>query len=143
MQFSSTSMIKKYAVDSDLMLDKHPSEGELFDELQNGLSFTTVTVDGALANDRRVVANKGTLLTLTLPTTAAVGQEIEIMGLGAGGWKVAQNANQLIHKSGTASTTGTGGHLDSANRYDGVRLVCVVANTEWSVVIAQGSITIT
>jgi hypothetical protein len=74
---------------------------------------------------------------------SAVGATISVIGLGAGGWRVAQNAGQLIHKSGTATTTGTGGHIDSGNRYDAVTLVCTVADTEWTIIASQGTIATT
>src|SRR5579872_6232250 len=96
------------------------------------------------------IANNAGLVTITLPATAPVGTELRVVGLGAGGWRIAQNANQVIHwtklgvndpalgggnltSTATSTTTGTGGHLDSASRYDRARLLCVVANTDWVV----------
>lgn len=84
------------------------------------------------------IANNASLVTITLPATAAVGDVIEISGKGAGGWKVAQNASGIIHFGMWDTTTGTGGYIASTQRRDAVRLVCVVANNEWNV--APGAI---
>jgi hypothetical protein len=81
--------------------------------------------------DAGYVPDNVALCTLTLPATAAFGTAITIVGLGSGGWKIAQNASQIIHVGSSATTTGVGGSLASTNRYDSIDLVCVVANTTW------------
>ncbi len=88
------------------------------------------------------VANNGSLVTLTLPTTAATGTLIKVAGFGAGGWKIAQNASQNI-KTGaaTTTTTGTGGSLSSGGRYDCVELICGTANTTWMILNNTGTLT--
>ena len=87
------------------------------------------------------ICNNVGLVTCTLPSTAAVGQLVGIAGKGAGGWKLAQNANGIIHFGSVNTTTGTGGYLASTNVYDSVMLVCIVANNEWEVIQAIGNIT--
>jgi hypothetical protein len=42
------------------------------------------------------VANSATRVTITLPTSPAVGDTVRVSGAGAGGWKIAQNAGQSI-----------------------------------------------
>jgi hypothetical protein len=73
----------------------------------------------------------------------AVGKVVAVAGLGAGGWKIAQNASQIIHFGDLATLTGTGGSIQSTNRYDNVMLLCIVANTEWTVLDHTGNISIT
>lgn len=108
-----------------------------------GVTWAEVTgTTQAMATDTRYVANNAGLVTLTLPDTAALGKVVGVTGLGAGGWIIAQNASELIHFGNQVTTTGVGGSLASINRYDSVELVCVVANTEWSVIASQGSLTI-
>jgi hypothetical protein len=85
-------------------------------------------------------ANNAAQVVFTLPSTFAVGDEMIIMGLGAGGWKIAQNASQLIHMSGQVTTTGTGGSLSSGTQYDTVHLKALVANTTLTVIGAQGTL---
>jgi hypothetical protein len=83
------------------------------------------------------INNGASLVTLTLPATANIGDYVEINGFSAGGWLIAQAAGQLIHIGNQVTTTGVSGSLASANQYDCVRLRCVVANTTWTVVYQQ------
>lgn len=97
----------------------------------------TGTAQTAVVNNG-YITNNSSLVTVTLPSTAAVGDVIEVSGKGSGGWKIAQPASAIIHFGMWDTTTGTGGYLSSTNRRDAVRLVCVVANNEWNV--APGAI---
>lgn len=110
-----------------------------------GATFTwndvTGTTDDFVA-DNGYIANNAGLVTITLPATATVGDSFKITGLGAGGWKIAQNASQLIHMGSSVTTTGTGGSLASTNQYDSLEFVCVVTNTTYNVINSVGNITI-
>lgn len=86
------------------------------------------------------VTNNASLVTVTIPTTMAVGDEFRVIGLGAGGWKIAQNTSQLINFGNQVTTTGATGSLSSGNQFDTIHLKCTVANTTWSVVAVQGNI---
>lgn len=88
------------------------------------------------------VANNAGLVTLTLPATCAFGDTIRVAGLGAGGWKVAQNASQVIHFGDMDTTTGAGGSLASTNRYDCIELLCVATNTDFLVLSSIGNLTV-
>ena len=96
----------------------------------SGITWAAVTSNATFTVNTGTLANKGTLLTMTLPTTSALGDIIEIAGMNAGLWKVAQNASQLIHFGNQNTTTGTGGFLLSSFTYDAIRMICVVANLE-------------
>jgi hypothetical protein len=87
----------------------------------------------ALAVDNGYITTNAALVTLTLPAAAAVGTIIEVVGEGAGGWRIAQNAGQSIQFGNLSTTVGVGGSLDSTNQWDTVVLICRVANTTWSV----------
>ena len=106
------------------------------------LPWTVVagTSQTAAINNGYITNNAG-LVTVTLPSTAAVGSVVEVAGLGAGGWKVAQNAGQTIHFGNANTTAGTGGSLASTLTYDAIRLLNIVANTDWSVLSVMGNIT--
>lgn len=107
------------------------------------LTWSEVTgTSQAAAVQNAYIANNAGLVTITLPTTAAVGQIIRIIGKGAGGWKLAQNASQQVNFGVVSSTAGTGGYLQSAQRYDAIELVCVTANTTFNVISSQGNITV-
>ena len=97
----------------------------------------------AMAVGLGYISNDGaTLVTLTLPATAAVGAEVAVMGSGTGLWTVAQNSGQTIHFNAVDSTTGVGGSVSSTSRYDSMTLVCNVANTDWVVYQATGNLSV-
>jgi hypothetical protein len=101
----------------------------------------TGTSSGLLANNG-YITNNASLVTLTLPATAAVGATIYVTGLGAGGWTIAQNSGQLIHFGSAVTTTGVGGSLSSTNQYNTITLVCTVVNTTFNVLASIGNITV-
>ena len=93
--------------------------------------------------DKRYLVNNGaSLVTLSLPTTAAFGTQIEIAGLSSGGWTLTQAAGQAINFGSKSTTTGVGGSLSSSNQNDYIKLLCVTANTTWNVIGSIGNITI-
>ncbi len=107
--------------------------------------FTEVTGTAqAMAINNGYIANNAALVTATLPSMSAVGDLVWIVGQGAGGWQIAQNAGQTIHFGNQDTTTGIGGHLDSTNQYDAIQLLCTAANTDWTCTgISQGNISVT
>lgn len=109
-----------------------------------GVTWTTVASSTQQAAvDNGYIINNGSLVTVTLPTTAAIGQSVSINGFSASGWSLAQNASQLVYLGSTVTTTGTGGSLASTNRYDTVTVRCIVANTTWQVDYSTGNLTVT
>ncbi len=102
----------------------------------------------ACAVNNAYYANNAAQVVFTLPSTAAVGDKVLIRGMGAGGWKLAQNASQLIifTSGGVASynqtTTGTGGFVASNDSEDYIEVVCSVANTTWRVIGREGNLII-
>ena len=87
----------------------------------------------AMVTETIYIANFGTLVTFTLPATSAIGDLISIIGKGAGGWKIAQTAGQQIFISPNNTTLGVTGSLSSSFQYDSLNLICITANTVWSV----------
>lgn len=105
----------------------------------NASLWTTVTASTqAAAVSNGYITNNATGVTITLPATAAIGDVVEIMGLNAGGWTLAPNSGQNI-RFGTQNTTVS---LASTAQYDTIKVRCLVANTQWSVVERQGNITV-
>lgn len=112
-----------------------------------GITYTEVTgTSQSAAVNNGYITNNASLVTVTLPATAAPGDIVDIQGSGAGGWKLAQNASQEVKDTaggvdGTNETTaGTGGYLASTDRYDSVRVQCIIANTTWVVKDSKGVI---
>lgn len=102
-----------------------------------GLPYTEVTGTSAtMSANNGYIPNNAALVTLTLPTTAALGTRIEIAGKGAGAWKVAQNAGQQIFFGSAASTVGVGGSFQTNTANVCATLICITANTTWDVLSA-------
>lgn len=100
----------------------------------SGIGWTEVTgTSQAAAPDSGYVTNNAGLVTVTLPTTAAFGTAISIIGKGAGGWLIAQNSGQNIQVGNVSSTVGAGGSIASTNQFDSIDLLCTTADTTWTV----------
>lgn len=122
--------------------------------ITNGAGSITIAVNGAttwtevtgtsqsMAVNNGYVANNASLVTCTLPTTAAIGDFVRVSGKGAGLFKIGQNASQVIRTGTTDTTTGTGGSLTATNRYDCLTLRCITANTDWVLESVKGAFTI-
>lgn len=108
---------------------------------QTTLSWATVTATSqAAAINTGYIINAATLCTVTLPTTAAVGSLLEIVGVGAGGWRLGQGASQQVVFGNISNTSGAGGQLNSTHQRDAIRLVCITADTTWQVISSIGNI---
>lgn len=106
----------------------------------SGLTWTTVTgTTQTMAISNGYISNNASLVTLTLPSTAAVGSVIEILNQGAGLFKVAQVAGQKIHFGNINTTSGTGGSITATNVGDSISLRCLIANTDWQVIGSVGN----
>lgn len=81
-------------------------------------------------------------VSIALPTTSEVGDEIAIYLDGATTWTITQGAGQQIRISGSQTTLGAGGSLTTTGTGDGVRLVCSVADTLWVCINQTGNITV-
>jgi hypothetical protein len=77
-----------------------------------------------------LIPQNGSVTTITLPTLAALGSVISVQGEGAGGWIIQAAGSQVIRIG--ASPSSAGGTISSANRYDAITLVCIIANAEWA-----------
>lgn len=131
--------------DQVLTIDSSTPEGVKWAPQAFVFPFIEVTgTSQAMAINKGYIANNPALVTTTLPLTSAVGDLVWIVGKGLGGWQIAQNAGQTIHFGNQDTTNGVGGHLDSANQYDAIQLLCTVANTDWTCTgISQGNISVT
>ena len=109
-----------------------------------GMTWTEVIgTSQSMAVNNGYVANNGSLVTITLPSTAVFGSMVAVVGKGAGGWRVAQNAGQQIFIGTQNTTAGVGGHLDSSATRDSIFLLCTTADTTWTAITAWGNIGLT
>lgn len=91
-------------------------------------------------NNYYTIAPGGNLL-MALPTSIAAGTILHVVGFGSTGWTITQAAGQLIYFGSHATTLGAGGSLVSTNAHDAVELLCVAANTTFTVISAVGNLT--
>ena len=105
-------------------------------------SEVTGTTQACAVNVGYILNHATTMIVATLPSTAAVGDVVRIVGKGAAMWKLAQNASQYIRFAGLSTTTGTGGYLQAENAYDCVELLCTTANNGWTVISSIGNIVV-
>jgi hypothetical protein len=112
-----------------------------------GGSVTWNVITGAsqaMTTNNGYVANRaGTAVAFTLPTTAAVGDVLPIIGINTGGWSLAQASGQSVQIGATTSTVGAGGSVTSQAGTDSVYLICVVANTKWAILGGPQSLGLT
>lgn len=86
-------------------------------------SSTPIT---AAVNHMYYITDASTV-TITLPATAAAGSVVSIVGNGAGGWILAPGVGQTIKVLLASASTS----VASAEQYDCIEVVCVVANLTW------------
>ena len=100
-----------------------------------GLPWTEILVVGPtqMAVNNGYVTNNGAAVQLLLPLLSAFGTNIRIIGKGAGGWQINQNAGQNIVLDSSSTSVGVLGTLQSAAFRDSVDLICTVANTTWTI----------
>ncbi len=110
-----------------------------------GIAFPWTEVTGTsqpMLPNNGYIANNAALVTLALPATAVLGDKLEVIGKGAGGWTISQAASQQIHIGANSTAVGIGGSVSSQNQYDSLTLICTVANTTWTALGApQGPLT--
>lgn len=109
-----------------------------------GVTWTHVTgTTQVMASNSGYVADNAGLVTLSLPAASVIGDELYIVGRGAGGWTISQAASQQIIIGSSSSTAGVGGSVSSTNRRDSLYLVCTNTNLEWTAVGGpQGILTV-
>lgn len=93
------------------------------------------TTQQAQPNTGYLLTNNA-LVTVTLPIAPNLGDVVRVSGVGAGGWKIAQNTNQFVSSGNPVGNIGvtwtprdsTRNWKSVASSYDGTKLVAVVSN---------------
>jgi len=94
----------------------------------------TITANQSALNGEWYLVNSASLVTLTLPTVAAVGEKIAVKWIWSWWRKIAQNAWQSIKYSNHSTTAWTWWSLDSNESTDVIILECFEANTKREVI---------
>lgn len=106
------------------------------------VNVTTATQAMAV-NTQYMTNDPGAQVVYTLPTTAEVNDVIILAGNSASGWAINQNAGQNIQVAEISTTIGVGGSIVNTNQFDGISLICSVANTTFVSSSVVGNLTIT
>lgn len=102
--------------------------------------WQTISASQTLVNNQGYICIvPGGALSLLLPATSVVGDEIEVTLDGATSFTITQRAGQQIRVGNLATTAGVGGSLASTQQGDSIRLVCSIANLKWNVVSSMGN----
>lgn len=98
----------------------------------------------AMTSNHTYIVNNAAQTTLTLPTTSAVGDILQVVGsaLNAGGWLVNYTTGQIIWDNNGNTTITTGNAASAAVRAQVMTMICVVANTTWVITSFSGSISL-
>lgn len=105
------------------------------------LKWVNQTVNlSPLAVNTAYEANKGTLLTVTLPTTGVFGDTIRLQGFGVGGWILNAGTGQTIIVGSNATTVA--GSVASTNANDYIEVVCSSTTTTWFTTSHGGNLTV-
>ncbi len=105
----------------------------------SSFSWNIVTTDTPMIKNNGYITNSASPITLNLPTSASVGDIIEVCGENTGGWIISQASGQQIVIGNQVSTLGVLGSLSSTMSTDCVRLVCTVTNNTFEVLSQQGN----
>ena len=105
-----------------------------------GITWNNSTTAQTASVSNGYVGTATTLTTITLPSTAAFGSVIEVVGTGTGLWRISQNSGQSIKFGVSTTATGVGGYLSATSQYDCVKLLCTSADTTFVVTSAIGNI---
>lgn len=91
------------------------------------ISWSICSASQAMTVNSGYIVQSGFACTLTLPSSAAVGDQVAIQG-GGNLWTLQQSAGQVIYFPGGNTTTGIGGSVASSTNFDSLYLICIATN---------------
>lgn len=104
-----------------------------------GLSWSVITADQTAAVNHGYFCNKGSLLTLTLPSTTAVGDVIAVVNINGAAFSKVLSANPGVINIGNVACTANTGSITSTALGDVVFLVAQTTASVWYCYSVQGS----
>ena len=108
----------------------------------NGTYWQAIGASQTLVANSGFLCTSGAGLSLALPSTATVGDIIEIGLNGSTSFTITQGASQTIRIGNVSTTVGIGGSLASTAQGDSLKLICTTANTGWMVLSSVGNLTV-
>jgi hypothetical protein len=98
----------------------------------NGFGINWVDVTGTsvqAVSNTGYMADNAALVTITLPAAPTVGDVIQVSGVGAGGWAIAQAAGQSIIIDSIPGISGANAAVVSGRQYAAIELQYIGSNT--------------
>lgn len=95
------------------------------------LAFSVVTSNQAMDSNLGYITNGVGTVSLALPSTSSVGDQIGVIAGSAPGFSITQGSGQQIVVGSALSTSGNTGFVASTSIGDSLTLICMVANTTW------------
>jgi hypothetical protein len=106
---------------------------ENLSDIQDAIMSVNITPSDVIAQNvdvnSRNIPTGAALTVYQLPDTFEAGERVTVAGQGAGGWRLLTGSGQTIQISSVPATANTS--VSSANRYDSIELIGVLANTTW------------
>lgn len=109
----------------------------------SSFAWQPITSSRSVVAENGYITNNASLITLTLPASAAIGDSFRIAGMGAGGWRLSQLAGQTVHFGDKQTTIGTSGYVRSQQTFDCIEVICITVDTDWLIVSSHGNILVT
>lgn len=106
-----------------------------------GFTWSVITTNVIAAAENGYMTNNGSLISIALPSTSALGDTFEVLDPVGGLFQITQGSGQNIQIGNLSTTVGTGGSLTSTSQGDSLQLICYVADTTW-VAIQNGLFTV-
>lgn len=111
-------------------------------EMNSGITWVEIMSHTVAQVNYGYSVDNDTLVEITLPSVANIGDVIEIIRTGDADWRVVQGNGQKIVFGAVTTTPGPTGYLESTVKGDAIRLVCIEPNLTWYVAPgAVGNIT--
>ncbi len=104
--------------------------------------WNKISASQTLAVNMGYFCTGGGALSLALPATSNVGDEIDVVLVGSASWTITQAAGQQIIMGNKQTTAGAGGSLTSTQQGDSIRMVCLTTNLTWVVISSMGNPTV-
>ena len=103
--------------------------------------LNNINTSTAMVTNQGYLNTGGGTVTLTLPTTSAVGDMLVIINNTISLFTIAQNSGQFIKLGTNQTTLGVTGFVGINDAYVTLTLICISANTGWVALSAMGNFT--
>jgi len=133
------------AANSDNLVPTEKAVKTYVDAHSGQITWNNVTSASATMAPRNgYAANRATQVSLSLPLAGGTqfGNTISVMAVGAGGFRITQNAGQSIIVGIDQSTVGVGGYIEATTPTDAITLVCGPDDLTWRALSSFGNLTV-